>query len=297
MTNRPDIWKRLQEYEISPPREIWAYLLELIHAVDRRGGPEIKTELEGLGQHEIQPPSFLRRAIEKSIAAESASTLRPANPSALRSANAAARPGKRSLSFYMYRSVAACLVLVIAGITLYKLRTPGNISPGRDKKAMAAAPIRPAAPVAQPDSLSEKEDSADLALATATDSNALVREEKGSLTLSFSVEGRHLTLVDNDLLTTFASFTYTRLPEYISRSNERSVKVHVDQYTNIYVSKNILDMMKEMYEVKSNGKPTRKARKSRDRLAGWKKADVKRFDLSSSFNPLDPIDLGGFIFK
>ena len=59
----------------------------------------------------------------------------------------------------------------------------------------------------------------------------------------------------------------------------------------------MLEMMKQMYQVLPNGKPARKARKAKRRLESWKEKDQKRFDRDAGANPLDPVDLGDFIFK
>ena len=52
-----------------------------------------------------------------------------------------------------------------------------------------------------------------------------------------------------------------------------------------------------MYEVNDKGKPTKKAKKLKHKLAKWKKKDESYFDRNPQKNPLDIIDLTEFILK
>jgi hypothetical protein len=87
------------------------------------------------------------------------------------------------------------------------------------------------------------------------------------------------------------------MADHVGKVDDKDMKVHLDQYTNIVISKQVIAMIKEMYQVRSNGKPTRRARKMKERLEDWKKADEKHFDSTAFFNAADPFDLAEFILK
>jgi hypothetical protein len=215
---------------------------------------------------------------------------------------------RRGFPFYGIRSIAACLLLVLSGWFLYKATISKRASVAAlNKKYTTGAPAGKNAAVQQPDSLSTKDSlsktdslSGANALAdnlSAKDSNALAKTGKYKQHFTFSINGQKLPLVDNDLLITFVSFKYDEIPDFVNRSDNGNWKIHIDQYTNILISKPMSEMMKEMNLFKSNGNPTRKARRGREKLDKWKKADEAQFDQSLKSSPLDPIDLAEFIFK
>jgi hypothetical protein len=105
------------------------------------------------------------------------------------------------------------------------------------------------------------------------------------------------TVVDDDILVTFASFSYTKVPAFLMNTQDEEVLIRADMYTSINVSKGMRKMMKKMYEVRRNGKPTHRARKQKRRLVSWQKDDAKHFDKDMTNNPLDIIDLADFIFQ
>jgi len=112
-----------------------------------------------------------------------------------------------------------------------------------------------------------------------------------------SIEGHPLTLVDNDLLFTFTSFRYPQIAGFINPEADHDLKIHIDQYTNITLSPVMAGFIKDLYGSRNNGKPTRKARKTKERLEKWQAEDQKRFDSSRLSNPLDPFDLADFLFR
>jgi hypothetical protein len=52
-----------------------------------------------------------------------------------------------------------------------------------------------------------------------------------------------------------------------------------------------------MYLAKGNGKPTRKAKKTKRKFEKWRKKDERYFDKNLQKNPADIIDLSEFILK
>lgn len=300
MTRQPDIWNRLQEYEIPPPQGVVEKVWDLVNAgktaVDN-GDDQLKGSIERLGQIVQQPPASLRLSVEKAISKSAGTPVR-------KTKGPGARSGKR-LFFYVSRSAAACLVLGLAGWLIYRATiSKGPAVAALDKKVAAGSQPGKEAIAQQPDSLSRK-DSLNLkdslnALAdnpTAPDSSGQIKTGKYKSHFSFHINGQKLPLVDNDLLVTFASFKYNELPDFMNGNDKDNWKIRIDQYANIVISQPMVGMMKEMSGFKSNGTPTRRARKSREKLDKWKKTDVLNFDQSLKKNPLDPIDLAEFIFK
>jgi hypothetical protein len=109
--------------------------------------------------------------------------------------------------------------------------------------------------------------------------------------------GSSVPIVDNDFLATFASLTETNLPPFLQAEKPVATVITIDEYTDITISENMGAMMKKMYKTKKSGKPTRRARKTKEKLEKWKKADADYFNANTTMNPLDPFDLGNFILQ
>lgn len=109
------------------------------------------------------------------------------------------------------------------------------------------------------------------------------------------INGSKFTIVDNDYLATFASFNESNLPAFLQVDNPVATQITIDDYASITITEGMGAMMKKMYKTKKSGKPTRRARKQREKLEKWKRADSAFFNPNVNLNPLDPIDLGNFI--
>ena len=277
MAERHDILHRLQEYEILPPPEVFTNLCNALKSGMHEGDALTNGSISRLGQLEIQPPFSMRSSIEARVFKK-----------------------RRTFLFYGYRAIAACMLLAVGVWLMYRM-TNSN----RPAKAIQAA-ISQKTQVPQPNKSPNKLDSVltghDSILQAAEQditakSNPAGNVNTGKKPPAFSIDNRKLNLVDNDFLLTFASYKYDEIPAFMSGKEDKSLKIHVDQYANIVISKTMSRMMKDMYQYKSGDKLTRRARKARERLEQWKKMDEDHFDRSSTDNPLDPIDLAKFIFK
>ncbi len=112
-----------------------------------------------------------------------------------------------------------------------------------------------------------------------------------------TINGAVIPIIDNDYLATFTSLDPNNLPLFLQADNPVATSITVDQYTSITISEGMGAMMKKMYKTKKSGKPTRRARKQKEKLEKWKKIDADYFNQNSTSNPLDPIDLGNFILN
>ncbi|MHA4812352.1 hypothetical protein ACX0G9_29935 [Flavitalea flava] len=284
-----DILRRLQDYELPPPPEVVAGLRNALKN-DQQGS------IERVGQLEIAPPAFIRASIENKIGEKSNL--------------------KRSLlkivSIYPYRAIAACLIFAVGVWLIYRtshlpssnpLATTNKTNAPLSNKPLSAAPNQDGANQGADNKDSASENKMAMNSSSRDSNNENNNGFSGSKTVkikpftSFSLQGQGIPVVDNDLLVTFASFSYEDIPVFLTGTETRDLKIHVDQYTNVVISRAMAATMKEMYQVRSGGKPTRKARKTRSRLEDWKKKDMEHFDQTSGYNPLDPIDLARFIFK
>jgi hypothetical protein len=283
MDNRPDIWRRLQDHETTPPQELSERVLYAIRTTPENG----LRSLERLQQYITPPPAFMQAAIRNSTIG-----------------SGPRRNGWSPPFRFFYGAVAACLAIV-AGLVFYL----AEVSPQKQTKDVARKTTTPASVLpAQQDTTAPQSvagDSSGVATAVtgdATDSttggstanNITIRANRPQ---AWYIDHRSFPLVDNDLLVTFTSFRYPEIADHVGKANDQAMRVHLDQFTNIVISKQVVAMIKEMYQTRSNGKPTRRARRMKDRLEDWKKADEKHFDSTAFFNAADPIDLAEFIFK
>lgn len=281
MDKRPDIWFYLRDHQTQPPPELEQRLRESLFD---------NGALERLQQEEIAPPAFLRESItgiiNKSMGDRSGIT------------------GKGQQLFrrrLIYGSIAAALLLLLTGVTVYKTLFTGKANSPKSNTIIKSAPIA-SAQIA--DSLKSADTSRAATVASsenlptaATDSTVSAAMVKHGRSWTLRVDGHSIRLVDNDPLFTFTSYHYPEIGNYLEQKAGEDIKINVDQYTNIVISKQAAAMIREMYKTRSNGKPTRKARKMKERLEYWKKADEKHFDGTGHFNPADPVDLAEFIFK
>ncbi|MES1159645.1 MAG: hypothetical protein ABUM51_02725, partial [Bacteroidota bacterium] len=75
MSRYPDIWSRLQEYEVSPPRELFDKVCARVKAEKSivkgeqlfKGEDSLKGSMRRLEEHAIQPPAALRRSVEAAL--------------------------------------------------------------------------------------------------------------------------------------------------------------------------------------------------------------------------------------
>ncbi len=112
-----------------------------------------------------------------------------------------------------------------------------------------------------------------------------------------NIGGSSIPFIDNDYLATFASLNETNLPPFLQAEKPVATVITIDDYTDITISENMGAIMKKMYKTKKSGKPTRRARKTKEKLEKWKVADSTFFSPISNMNVLDPFDLGNFILS
>lgn len=303
MANKADILNRLQQYEVQPPPEVFHSLFHRLQAESVQP-EEAKWQgmLQGLQQLEIPPPSFMPAAIADAIAGkplfsflQDVAVAPPADAferivRAISTDSLAVKAPIRKL-FTPLRAIAAALLLVAAGWGIYRFAVQ---SPDKPSVELAGQTTPQPTPVidsvhqtaAHPDSV--------IARFQLYDN---VKTENYFKNNRFTAEGVSMQLVDNDFFVTFASYQYEELPSFLTEEENSELTIRLDQFSYFTISRNMMDMLKKMYQRKSKGTLTRKARKEKEKLERWKKADGARFDQKRAANPLDPIDLAEFLFK
>lgn len=194
---------------------------------------------------------------------------------------------RRSARWLPYAAAAACVLLLAIGFIRYK-----NVRGSKSGVAQNQAHLPPVITPSAPSSGSLP------ATASALPGDSVcttpIRLSPATLTL----DGDRFALADNSPLMTFTSYRYPTLGKDIDNDakNETALRIHLDQYTDITLSPAMTATLRELYDTRSNGSLSRKARKTRQRLEKWNAEDKKEFDPHSIANPLDAVDLAEFIF-
>jgi hypothetical protein len=305
MDNRSDIWRHLQDHEIPPPAEVLGGLRMKLHLSAEDNSADFKR----LQDHMVAPPDFLWPGIKVAVKASGKEAIKAAAWPAIKVAagsaikgaagpaikGATGRAGRSKVRVLLPYIAAACLLLILVGVVVDRVSFYGR----RD----AAATTRPAAKYAAktgaapiPDTAGNMIRSAASGPGNAIDSSALVASTLRALPLALGIDGRSFSLVDNNPLITLISYKYPSLKQLIDGMGDAGFRIQLDQYTNIVLSPSMAVMIKDLYDTRSNGQPSRKARKTKERLQKWKTDDENQFDGNHFSNPLDPIDLASFVF-
>ncbi len=336
MKKRSDIFNGLKKYGLTPPTDVRGDLFHLLKAEMKRDSEGRRREslafLQDIG---VPPPGSLHDSIEKDIyrlprllflqeagmappqevTDSIGQKLRPRQVAGQGKSVPLFIPDKKLIHLKIRglsrRILAACLVMVLVLWGIFRLapalqpKSPGvttvlKMTPRQPASSLRATPPagilsdpgKPGDPMPDRDKLADKTAGGK----TAKDSRNKPKPENYFRSHRVGAEGKEFTLVDDDLLVTLTGFHYDAIPGFITRE-DKDITIKVDEYASISISPEMHKMMKRMYCYRSPGLPTRKARKERERLEGWKKADEAFFDGQTGKNPLDPADLAEFLFK
>jgi len=272
------ILQQLKAHSIQPPEVLFNSIAKKTAGISPKVISDDETEIkqfEQLRQNDIQPPAFISDRIFETIGEQQQSRATTT----------------RLFRLYAYR--AAATVVVLAGIWgIYK--SLNHNSSSAEKKL--ATEIVHQGTRAVVDSVDKKPTEKDLSIVALHPAHKKKSSPDASPTITATGEGYNFAIKDNDLLGSFASFDYKNLPDFVTSDETTAVKINVDRSTAITVSEGMVAMLKRMYKTKRNGKPTWKAKRERKKIQRWKKADAKFFDKNPEKNPMDPLDLAEFIF-
>lgn len=304
MANRSDILNRLREYEVQPPPEAFNNLLNRLEA--GVGDHQWLGVWQSLQELELSPPPYMVTTIADAIqgkplftALQEMVVTPPAGAFKRILREVTAGEGKTPPSvapvrklYVRYSAIAAVLLLVIAGWGIYRFNHRAPAHPSTEL-------VRQTTPATIPDTATVHPSTATLqgtAIARYQEYDN-VKSENFFKTNRFTADGAGMAMVDNDFIVTFASYQYEELPAFLTEEEDSEMMIRLDQYSYFTISENMMSSLKKMYQRRSRGTPTRKARKEKAKLEQWKQADEGWFDHKKRHNPLDPIDLAEFIFK
>ncbi|MGC4038739.1 MAG: hypothetical protein QM764_22440 [Chitinophagaceae bacterium] len=314
MNDGQDILKKLRDFEVEPPaalrENIFVELDYDFQIGTKVSHPGLLSQLQEL---EIAPPSFLYSSVEKRVLEnihlsflQHLETTPPATAYAaiiekiaepIRQQENSAFTGAHKM--FRYQAAAVLFLIAVAGFLIYQsLHTAPKSSNGiADKKSI---PVNNAVDsMIKTTSLPGNSNNEAIAFTKPKKKKKKpgVAESEQPVELTMSIDDYKFPVVDNDLLFTFSSFTYTALPSFVTDEEKKEFSIRIDQYTAINVSEAMTKMIRRMNLYRNNGKLTNKAKRSRATQEKWKKADADQFDNSLIKNPLDAMDLAEFIFK
>lgn len=262
MEGRNHSWHHLKEHSTPPPPELFEKLRQQLDPP----ADDARDKFRQLSDHSIPPPDKLRSGIMGS----------------------AATVQRRKISTMAYAAAAACILFLITGLVLY-FRSPDQNSRIAVKRSHQT---QPALPIAMRPGDSAKMASTPQAARDSTD-NPGIQLSHPALVL----DGEQFAFTDNSPLMTFVSYRYNALGSHIhNRKNQSALRIGLDQYTNITLSPAMSATLRDLYDTRPDGSTSKKARKTRERLEKWNIEDKKEFDTHNASSPLDPVDLGEFLF-
>lgn len=103
-------------------------------------------------------------------------------------------------------------------------------------------------------------------------------------------------LFENDMMLTLVNYKSRDWQRFFTKAVTEK-KITLSKYSYHNLSDKMVEMLQDMYLVKGNGKPSRKAKKTKRKFEKWRKKDEKYFDKELQKNPTDIIDLSDFILK
>lgn len=314
MSYKENILKKLREHALPPPPHLFEQIAAEAVSSHGEGNDDVQelSLLAGLKRHSAAIPEGLEQQVLAEIAEQQAAYSKklselhahelqhPAGifEKILEKIKRNGQAGQQGVVRFIkrYKAAAAVIVATTLAAAIY-------LSIGKDYQEQSTAENElakvkeeePVAPVVVPPA-----DSTRKSLPPVTDHRALysaMKKENFFFSNTLRINGWSYNMGNQEMLAAFASFRYADMPAaFWEKGVEETAWLQVDDYTAIGVSPAMRDMMKKMYEVKRNGKPTAKAKREKRKLKRWIKADKKRFDKTMSRNPLDPLDLADFIF-
>lgn len=264
----------LYNAEMTPPEELRARIFDLIHTENE------ETSFNKFFDYIVTPPPYLFQNLLKRLKRDFRST------------------NKIELhSIFTRMGIAASIMMVVISSVVLMFQPINNRQ--QEQFSRIAEPL----PIKLFQNLNSETDGFAVkhlkSKKQSRQRNDQVRKNdpKKSVSSLLSVGDEQLTIIDNDILYSFASYSYHRTPRFINEGSTSDLFVVVDEYSNIYLTVYMQKILSDVYKVNSNNRPTRKARKAKQKIERWKETDAFYFDEHLNNNPLDPFCLGDFIFK
>ncbi|RXK59616.1 hypothetical protein ESA94_11125 [Lacibacter luteus] len=296
-----DIFKQLQQYEVTVPANLWEQLRIALFEQDEQSSlhklqmlevppPDhlfeqvmeevedlrLKEETSKLTQFELAPPVLLYDRLKQKQQPATVWTL---------------FNYKRRFFYYAAAILLFMLAVAIAfRISFTKEKTDAtadapkqnqSVSPVSDTATVVTTPVQTKTAVA--------------ANKRTVYLNSGIKEKFYMDVPSVFIGRRRVPVYNNDLLFSFTSMSFSEGRSVFKEKN-KPVIVKVDDYTNIRVSDFMSKQLSDVFRTKRNGKPAHAAKRAKARINNWQKADRKAFDKSKTKSPHDIIDLTETIF-
>ena len=264
--------KGLKDFEAPPPADMFASILNKIKSEENGLAGEVDPVIAPLKHHIVAPPEGLYQQIVSVLFK---------------------KEGKE-VNFRKVISIAAaaCAILLVG---LWGLRDSNN-NKLADVAAIASAPAPAILPILADSLLNGNTDGGHIAVAQNRSLPVKVKKVAPEQ-YDIIIDNQVFTVYNNDLFGSFTSFKNNDIPEFLRGENaSESVVIRVDRSTSINLSQSMVHMLQDLYKTKSNGKLTGKARRAKRKFDKWKQADHMYFDKDVQKNPMDPVDLGEFLF-
>lgn len=288
MEDNANILKELQHLEVQPPEGLYSAIW---NAVSGESNPDTYSPIPDLATTTPEtkiinldiPVQFSQL---KDYIAEDAQP--PTFEKVFQSKETIVKQQDRSGLKYNWRKIAAIfLLLVTAGIAIIVYN--GKMNKGND--SLANNFIGNSATI---DSAALNEHSK----SHGNDKKKVNREDiefstKASTHISKNVS---TAFINADFIYLLTSFNPETAELFMQDLASKSV-LYLNRFSYVNISDKMREFLETMYKTKHNKKPTRKAKKARQKLEKWKQADENYFDNGSGKNPLDIIDLSEFILK
>ena len=315
INNRTSPFKSLKHVAIAPPTALYNKILHRLQAEDAAIDEAITNTLQ-LPNPMACAPISAQAMLQKIKAANAVSPFvslknyEVAPPISFAAILLLLRPkvGKITIGAFakVMMAAAAAIIILIVVYPLYQKKQTTSLTQTTNKKE-PMLPILAEADTNTPTNTNlqahhNKPSQSKIKAATASTQAAIPYAPVANYytmpdTLAkFTIGGNNIALVNNDYLATFASFNEANAPLFLKETSPTNTTIVIDKYSSITVSPTMGAMMKKMYSTRKSGKPTRRAKKTFEKIEKWKLGDAKYFDSTNRNNPLDPFDLGNFIF-
>jgi hypothetical protein len=258
-------FKQLKEYELEPKEDAFNDILS------RKEDEKLITVASQLQQYELVPPAELGEAVIKANIKRN-------------------KPGKGWLyqpkKIYRLLAAAAIAAFIITTVTVIinKRRIADDSFADTKKRERGGVENSSSGKTGAVESMHKKQ---------ALGKDHFFKQHFLSV-YSMNIEGFVIPVSDNDLLLSFTE--YMPVGKHISLNENTGSGINIGSSTNIAISKYMIDVINDLYQVKRNGKPTWKAKRTKAKILRWRKEDARLFSKKKKNNPLDLIDLADNVY-
>ncbi len=285
------IWKQLQQHSMQPPEgifdKVWQHILQ--QQLHPKNSAEWNNDIPT--ESEINERSIFSKLQQYSIAP----------PGLQWSSNGAEKkesPKKRKFFYLDQFGKAAAVLLLAGGIAFFwmtvprkKKNNPGSQITTTTKVSPTIVPSSPIVIGANDTPLANNQIQLKI-----DQKNIAKQQDQEKKKAVLPMINNSVAAYENDFLLTLINYEDEELQQFSTKIINKK-KIMISQYSYINLSDKMAQMVQDLCSVKPNGKPTKKAKKTKRKFERWKKMDEKYFDRGPQKNPADIIDLSDFIMK